>query len=236
MSAGIFITATDTEVGKTVVTAGLARAIAARGINAGVMKPVASGGKKAGNKIVSEDALFLAGSIRLDDELELINPVKLELPLSPLAASRLENRDVDIGKIKNAFLKLSDIHDFLLVEGIGGLLVPIRKDYSAADMASEMGLPIIIVARLNIGTINHTLLTVNEALRRGLGIKGIIFNCAKDGDAGPAEKTNPDLIKELSGMPILGTLPFDSGVSVENKKYGNLTELTSEFIDIDAIL
>ena len=235
MSAGIFITATDTEVGKTVVTAGLARAIAARGINAGVMKPVASGGKKAGNKIVSEDALFLAGSINSDD-LDLINPVTLELPLSPFAASRLGNADVDINKIKMAFLKLSGKYDFLLVEGIGGLLVPIRKDYSAADMASEMGLPIIIVARLNIGTINHTLLTVNEALRRGLSIKGIIFNCAKNGDAGPAEKTNPDLIKELSGMPILGTLPFDPGVSVENKKYGNLTELTSEFIDIDAIL
>ena len=235
MSAGIFITATDTEVGKTVVTAGLARAIAARGINAGVMKPVASGGKKAGNKIVSEDALFLAGSINSDD-LDLINPVTLELPLSPFAASRLGNADVDINKIKMAFLKLSGKYDFLLVEGIGGLLVPIRKDYSAADMASEMGLPVIIVARLNIGTINHTLLTVNEALRRGLSIKGIIFNCAKNGDAGPAEKTNPDLIKELSGMPILGTLPFDSGVSVENKKYGNLTELTSEFIDIDAIL
>ena len=236
MPAGIFITATDTEVGKTVVTAGLAAAIAGRGRNAGVMKPVATGGRKTGSKIISEDALFLAGSINSDDELELINPVTLEIPLSPFAASRLENKEIDIQKIKSAFFKLAGRHDFMLVEGVGGILVPIGKNYSTADMAADMRLPVIIVARLNLGTINHTLLTINEASRRGLTIKGIIFNCTKYADAGLAEKTNPDIIKELSGLPVLGTLPFDPGVSVEKQKYGNLAELTSEFIDIEKIL
>lgn len=236
MPGGIFVTGTDTDAGKTVVIAGLAGAIKARGINTGVMKPVASGGIRKGKNFLSQDALFLAGSINSDDELELINPITLELPLSPLAASRLEKKEINLESIRRAYHKLRQRHDFLLVEGIGGLLVPIKKDYFVADMAAEMGLPIIIVARLNLGTINHTLLTVNEASRRGISIKGIIFNCAKNRDTGLAEKTNPDLIKELSGVPIIGTLPFDPGVSVEDKKYGNITELTTEFIDIDGIL
>ncbi|MCU0821749.1 MAG: dethiobiotin synthase [Spirochaetes bacterium] len=233
---GIFITGTDTGIGKTVIAAGLARAISAKGINTGVMKPVASGCKITGDKMVSEDAAFLAGSIGLEREIDLINPVTLELPLSPLAASRMENRDVDVKKIKAAFSKLAGLHDFLIVEGIGGLLVPIRKDYSAADMAADMGLSLIIVSSLCLGTINHTLLTVNEAARRGLDIKGILFNTAKNFGHGPAEKTNPDIIKELSGVPVLGTLPFDPGVNVEKNKYGRLTELAAEFIDIDRIL
>ncbi len=237
MAKGIFITGTDTDVGKTVVAAGLAGAIKSRGINVGVMKPVATGAVKSKNGFVSQDVMFLAKSIGCnEEEIGLINPIILELPLSPLVASRLENKEINISRIKEAYSKLCDRHDFIIVEGIGGILVPIERDYFVTDMIGNLGLPVVIVTRPNLGTINHTLLTVNEAGRSGLDIKGIIFNWTNEQEAGNAEKTNPDVIKELSGIPLLGILPHGPEVDVQALNFGKLIEMTSKNIDIDRIL
>ena len=186
---------------------------------------------------MSEDARFLTKAVNSGEEdMEFVNPVTLEFPLSPLTASRMENNEIEIQKIREAYSILRDRHDFLIVEGVGGILVPIKKNYFVTDMVLEMELPLVIVARPNLGTINHTLLTIREAERSGLTIKGIIFNYTSDHEAGPAEKTNPGIIEELSGIPFLGTLPYDSEINVSSLDYGGLTDLTLKSIDIDRLL
>lgn len=236
MAKGIFITGTDTEVGKTIVAAGIAGAIQARGIKICAMKPIATGATRSRDRLISEDARFLKKSINCIEELDLVNPISLELPLSPLVASRLENKEIDLSDIKKAYSKLSDIYDFIIVEGIGGILVPIKEDYFVTDMIEELGLPAVIVSRPALGTINHTLLTIHEARHRGIAIKGFIINSMNEYESGIAEKTNPDIIKELSRIPLLGILPYDPKVDVATLNIGNIIDLASKHIDIDTIL
>ncbi|RJP54658.1 MAG: dethiobiotin synthase [Deltaproteobacteria bacterium] len=236
MVKGIFITGTDTEVGKTVVAAGLAGAIKAKGINVGVMKPVATGAVRTLERLISTDVQFLLKSIECHDELNVVNPITIELPLAPLVASRLEEREIELDKIRNAYFKLSQRHDFIVVEGIGGILVPIKEDYFVSDMIKELGLPVIIVARPGIGTINHTLLTVREAQQRGIEVRGFIINGMDEQKAGIAERTNPEIIKEMSRLPLLGVLPFDHKVDIFSLEMGDIIELTSKNIEIDKIL
>ena len=119
MSNGMFITGTDTDVGKTIVAAGFACAIKARGMDVGVMKPVATGAARIRDELISDDVRFLVESIKCVDEITNINPITLELPLSPLVASRLEKREIDIGKIREAYGMLCARHDYVVVEGIG---------------------------------------------------------------------------------------------------------------------
>lgn len=237
MVKGIFITATDTEVGKTVVTAGIVFALRSRGISAGVMKPVATGGTWINGDLVSEDALFLAKATGCDEsDLALINPVIMEPPLAPYTVTRIEKQEIDLDKIKNSYNKIKSICDFVIVEGIGGILVPVKKDYYVADMIEEMGLSVIIVARPDLGTINHTLLTIREAERRGIGVKGIVFNHTRARVSGDAEKTNPGIISELSGIPVIGILPYDAAVDVGEQSFGALPDRAQEYIDVDMIL
>ena len=236
MNKGIFITGTDTEVGKTVVAAGLACAIKQRGIDAGVMKPVATGAAAGKDGALAEDARFLAGAVNSNDNPDIINPITLKLPLSPLAASRLENVEINLSKIKDAYLKLCDKHDFVVVEGIGGILVPILEDYFVTDMIIELGLPVIVVARPSLGTINHTLLTFSAAKQNGIDVRGFIINGFDEQKAGNAERTNPELLMELSGIPLLGVLPYDPEVNVSTLDFGNIKESVLKNIDIDKIL
>ena len=236
MVKGIFITGTDTEVGKTVVAAGLAGAIKAKGINVGVMKPVATGAIRTPERLISTDVQFLLKSIECDDEPDLVNPITIELPLSPLVASRLDKFEIELDKIRDAYCKLSQRHDFIVVEGIGGILVPIKEDYFVSDMIKELGLPVIIVARPGLGTINHTLLTAREAQQRGIEVRGFIINGMNQQKAGIAEKTNPEVIKEMSCLPLLGVLPFDHKVDIFSLEMGDIIELTSKNIEIDKIL
>ena len=236
MDRGIFITGTDTEVGKTVVAAGLAGALQAKGINVGVMKPVATGGTKTGHGLISNDVQFLVKSVKCGDELCIVNPITLEMPLSPLVASRLENSPIELEKVGQAYNKLMERHDFVVVEGIGGILVPIKDGYLVADMIEELGLPIIIVARPGLGTINHTLLTIGEAQNRGINVMGFIINSINHGETGPAERTNPQVIEEISGIPLLGVLPFDPNLHVSACELGNIIESTLKHVRIEKIL
>jgi dethiobiotin synthetase len=125
-----------------------------------------------------------------------------------MAASEIEGVAVDLKKIRKAYLALAGKYDALVIEGIGGLLVPVMKDYYVADLAGEFGLPLIVVARPGLGTINHTLLTVNYAVKEGFNVAGIIVNYSRPPDGGPAEATNTDIIKRLSLIPIIGVFPY----------------------------
>lgn len=221
MTKGIFITATDTGVGKTIVAAMIARSLILNGLRAGVMKPFETGCLMQNNELIPLDGMFLKEMSEVDDPIDLITPVRFQLPLSPLAASRLEKKTVDIDKIFKSYEYLSKKYDFLVVEGAGGILVPvgIKEDGEAkhehgaiyiSDIIKEFGLPTIVVSRPTLGTINHTLLTVNHAINEGIRVIGIIINYNNPAGIDISEKTNPDIIKELSPVPVLGILPHSS--------------------------
>lgn len=234
----LFITGTDTAVGKTVVTAGLARALKARGHDVGVMKPIGCGmrpGPVTGRN-AHPDTEFLKHAVDCMDPDELVNPIAFKTPAAPTVAAQVEGSEVDLVKAYEAFRTLKARHDFLLVEGVGGLLVPIQRGYLVIDLIREWNIPILIVARLGLGTINHTLLTVRQALSQGLIIRGIILNRGKDQTDGIPEKTNRAEIEAEAPARVVGVLPFDPNVNVENCRYGNITELVERHIDLDSIL
>jgi dethiobiotin synthetase len=211
----IFITATDTGIGKTFVTAGLARAFREAGVDVGVMKPVATGCRKVDNGVVfgtpgliSDDAERIRNAAGSDDELNLINPVRYEEPLAPLVAAQRARSPVDLSDIVSAYEKLRTRHQLLLIEGIGGLMVPIMEEYYVTDLIKTLECPAIIVTRPNLGTINHTLLTVRQAQHEGIDLLGIIINHHEEFERDVAIETNPGIIEQAAGTPVLGTVPY----------------------------
>lgn len=230
-SAGIFITGTDTEIGKTVIAGGLAAALKAAGVNVGVMKPIASGGVEHKGRIVSEDAIFLKHAAQVDDALDLINPICLRHPLAPSVAAEIEGASIDPRQIDDAFAQLCQRHEFMVVEGVGGIAVPIRDDALVANMAQRFQLPLIVVARPNLGTINHTVLTVEFARSYNLEICGIVLNASQEESKGLAEETNPKELERLTRLPILGTVPFAERLQGNTPDPDFLSQLISEHID-----
>ena len=235
MGRGIFITGTDTGVGKTVVSAGLAMALRNRGMRVGVMKPVATGCFGESGRLVSADAVYLFEAAE-NEYAPLTSPVRFRNPVAPSIASIYEQREVDLDAIRKAYRELQKHYDYIIVEGIGGMLVPIKKNYLVANMIREMDLPVLIVSHVSLGAINHTLLTVDSALIRGFLIKGIVFNRAPLVNYSLAELTNPRVIHELTGLPVLGTLPDIVDLDVERCRFGNLRAIFEERINIDQIL
>ena len=234
-AGGIFITGTDTGVGKTVVAAGLALVLRERGIRVGVMKPVATGCSGDGKRLVSEDAVYLFEAAE-NERPPLTNPLRFRNPVAPSVASVIEKREIPIEKILKAYRDLQRHYEFVIIEGIGGLLVPITKEYFVANLIHEFDLPLVIVARGGLGTINHTLLTVDAAVIRGFEVRGIVFNRMPRVNFSIAEITNPKVINDLTGIPILGSLPELEGVDVERCRFGGLREVFKERIDLDRLL
>ena len=201
-----FITGTDTGVGKTTVTAALASCIKKLGIDVGVMKPVATGmPQKSGLK--SSDTSILCQACGVKDAEDIVNPVFLPLPASPYDVSKILDLKFDKEIIFEKFDKLKNKHDMLLVEGIGGILTPLTRDYFVADMVKRMNLDTIIVTRSTLGTLNHTMMTVKTCHDYEIPIKGIIVN-NYDEKGGPAERNSPSTLHEITNIPILGILPF----------------------------
>lgn len=201
-----FITGTDTGVGKTTITAALAASIKKLGVDVGVMKPVATGiPQKSGFK--SHDVSILCQACGVDDTEDLVNPIFMPLPASPYDASKILEIKIDREIIFEKFEKLKSRHEMMLVEGIGGIMTPISSDYFVADLIKAMCLEVIIVARSTLGTLNHTLMTVNMCHDYKIPIKGIIVN-NYDEKGEVAEKNSPSTIYEITNIPILGILPF----------------------------
>ncbi len=212
MSKGIFIAGTDTGVGKTVIAGALTIALKDMGYSAGVMKPVETGCRKSGKKLIPSDSIFLKKASGSRDSLELINPYRFKRPLAPAVASELEGVRIDISHILKTYNTLRKRHDIVIVEGAGGILVPVYKDYLFIDLIRDMESPIIIVARPGLGTINHTLLTIRCAQEYGVPVIGFIINHTKSSRSDPSEKTNPLVIKRLSNVPLIGNFPFIHGL------------------------
>ncbi len=210
MIKGIFITGTDTGVGKTYVAAGIAARLKRIGVDVGVMKPVETGCGARRGRLIPNDAVRLMKSAGVRDALALVNPYRFRKPLAPSIAAKLEGREISPERIVRSYHMLSQRHDFMIVEGAGGIMVPLRHKYTYLDLARTIGLPVIIVARPSLGTINHTLLTITALREKGLEIAGIVINDAQGKRTGLAEKTSPSVIEEVSDVGILGIVSYGS--------------------------
>ena len=225
---GYFITGTDTNVGKTVVTACLSTLFKSRGEDVGVMKPIETGVDPECSSSANSDAKFLIEVTGVQDALEDVCPYRLKAPASPYQAARIEGKELDPEKLLERFRALQSKHSMMLVEGIGGLLVPITQRYNVTDLALQMNLPLIIVSRIQIGTLNHTLLTINAARQHGLKVAGVILNPVHEGELDTIEEEQGSLIEEFSDTPILGTCPYIHDVSSE-RVIQNLALLQKQF-------
>jgi dethiobiotin synthetase len=202
---GIFITGTDTGVGKTVVACLLARALRANGVDVGVMKPYISGGW--------DDARALKAAAEAEEPLRDISPVFFRKPLAPAASAFTGDRLKSFRTVARAYRTCRRKHSFLVVEGIGGALVPLARGFSVADMARWFGLPVWVVARPGLGTLNHTLLTLEALRRRGLTVQQIILSGYRGRTW--AEKTNPGLLRRLTRLPVVPWPIFKSETQKE---------------------
>ncbi len=212
MNNGLFITGTDTGVGKTVVTAGLAMLLRSRHQPVGVMKPIQTGCRGVNGRSFTDDNKILRWAAETDDSLELVTPYRFHSPLAPLVAGRIERKRISPSKILRAYRQLQQRHFFILVEGIGGILVPITKKDRVLELIQLLDLPLLIVARSGLGTLNHTLLTVHQAREAGIPVAAILLNTPQPQKQGLAEKTNPGILAELTGLPVLGPIPFIEGL------------------------
>jgi dethiobiotin synthetase len=236
MRTGIFVTGTDTGVGKTIVSAGLVMALRQRGLNVGYMKPVETGCPVVDGEVLAQDSRFVREVTGIRDDLDLVCPYRLKAAAAPSIASRLEDVHIDLAYIVDQYFQLSLMHEIVVVEGVGGLMVPLNNSELVTDMVLSLGLEAVVVARPGLGTINHTLLTVNMAKMIGIGVAGVIFNGFGKEAIGLPERTNPDEVEHFAQVPVLGILPWLKDLDYAGLRQGSLLSEFSERIKIDDLL
>ena len=220
----LFVTATDTDIGKTFVCAGLAYALKKSGIDVGIMKPFACGVKqKIG--FSSNDLTILTNAAMVDDAEDIINPFFFPIPASPYTAAKNLGVKIDVEHVMECFRKLDQIHDIVLVEGIGGIMTPILKEYAIIDLIKDLMANTIIVTSSKIGTVNHTVLTCNMCKNMNIPIKGLIINNF-DSTGYPIPELERDL-SALTDLPVLCSLPH-----MKKFNLSNYSDLIQEKMDI----
>ena len=220
----LFVTATDTDIGKTFVCAGLAYALKKSGIDVGIMKPFACGVKqKIG--FSSNDLTILTNAAMVDDAEDIINPFFFPIPASPYTAAKNLGVKIDVEHVMKCFKKLDEIHDIVLVEGIGGIMTPILKDYAIIDLIKDLMANTIIVTSSKIGTVNHTVLTCNMCKNMNIPIKGLIINNF-DSTGYPIHELERDL-STLTDLPVLCSLPH-----MKKFNLSDYSDLIQEKVDI----
>ena len=226
-SKGIFIIGIDTEIGKTTIAAGLSNLLFRKGIEIGVMKPFATGIKRYSKDFKSLDTKMLKNASGNKDNDNIINPYFYSMPTAPYLAKKILklNENIDIEEILNKYKEIEIRHDFTIVEGIGGLMVPLSKDFSVADLASIINIPIILITSNRIGSINHIIMTSRLAILYKLKIKGIIINNkCKFLETYYKLITNslPRVVEELTQCKVLATIPYIKKPTA--KKIANILE------------
>ncbi len=214
MNSGVFITGTDTGVGKTVVTAALTVHMKRKGVAVGVMKPIETG--ITSSTLARSDAARLQAVAESDDALGAICPFQFELPLAPIAAAQAERRQIDLGVIQKVHRLLARRYEFVVIEGVGGVHVPIGRKIEVLDLIARLRFPVVVVGRSALGGINHALLTIEALRRRRIPIAAVVLNQTR-----PArskldrlqERTTVDILRKQSGVPVLGPLPYRSELS-----------------------
>jgi dethiobiotin synthetase len=231
----LLVTATDTGVGKTLIAAALAKSWRASGLDVGVMKAVASGcGRGPDGSLVSRDALILRSAAQSADVPDLICPLAFEAPLAPHVAAEMEGRAVDLRSADRALDELQRRHQWLLVEGLGGALAPLTEEISVADWAARHRLGALVVARADLGTLNHTRLTLEALAARGVTVIGVVLNRLRGGPPSLAEKTNPRALGRLIRVPVWGPVEFIGGVG-DNQAVESVVERLPALPFADAV-
>ncbi len=229
MNRGIFITGTDTGIGKTFITAGITYVLNKNGISSCSFKPVESGGSKAGEVFLSNDSIFVKQACGLDEDVENMNTHCLENEMSPHIAFELEGKKLEISNIKRDYSRLCSRYDRVVVEGCGGIAVPIKRDcFYVVDLIKELDLQCLIVARASLGTINHTVLTVEYAKSRGIDVKGIIINGY---EGGTIQDDNIKTIESATGVEVISKV----SKCLETEDTGRIRKVFEKCIDIEKI-
>lgn len=224
---GFFITGTDTGVGKTIITSGIAAVFKEKQINIGVYKPLLSGISRENPE---SDTHLLKEASETSLTHEEITPFVYKDPLAPYVAGKQEERSIYLKDVLQHWDRIKGKHHYFLVEGAGGISVPLGPDFLVSDLITALDLPAIIVTRPNLGTINHTFLTVKYAESLGIKIAGIIIN-GKNSGFDLAEETNPEVIAKQCGVPILGVTPKLEELNKEAVK-----EMIKEHIDLSKLI
>lgn len=220
MTIGLFIVGTDTAVGKTYVTAQLARQLRCEGHSVGIYKPACSGAERdAAGRPLWTDAEIHFAALGETFPRDRIAPQCFFAPLAPPVAARQEGRPVDEALLVAGAEWWIGRVDILLIEGAGGLLSPLSDQRLVADLAGELGFPLLIVGRLGLGAINQALLTIAAAEARGLPIAGIVLNQGLDRASGPAEETNPAELAARTTVPILQVLKKDESLALNEPQH-----------------
>jgi dethiobiotin synthetase len=226
---GVFVTGTDTDVGKTVIAAGLTAALRSRNLQATYFKPVQSGCLEENGELIASDARLAQTMAGLAEPLTLLTPVRLHLPLAPAVAAAQAGVHIDLEDIARAFRNLAGRYDFLVVEGAGGLYVPlVDNNFLVLDLSRWLGLPVLVVARAGLGTINHTVMTVKTVEQAGLPVVGIIINQYPE-HPNLAARTNPEIIEAVSGRPVLAKVPVIAGLEAGEGKAALIRALAGVF-------
>lgn len=210
---GLFITGTDTDVGKTYITASLVRALRSDGVRVGAYKPACSGVQQSASaKPIWSDIETLHAALDGEFDRERICPQRFDAPLAPPVAAAREERSVDGTLLRTGAAWWDGYVDYLLVEGVGGLLCPLTETETVADLAVDLGYPLLIVAHAGLGTIGHTLLTIEAARSRKMNIAGIVLNDVDGQTSTASTASNAAEITRRGGVPILACV--DHGGSV----------------------
>ena len=230
MLQSLFVTGTDTDVGKTCVCAGLAVSLRLMGIDIGVMKPFASGVVDPTQRLdyKSDDVRILAGAAQVSDPESMINPQFFPMSASPYTAWKTLKTEPSVPAVLSQFEKLSALHEMLIVEGIGGIMTPILEDYFVADLIRDIKTPVVLVTKTRIGTINHTVMTVKMCERYKIPVRGIIINGFDDGYPVPELKRD---LQSLTEVKVLGSIPMIKDMGDES-----LYSIFKKNIDIKSLL
>jgi len=231
-----FITGTDTGVGKTHVSAALSAFLSLRkNMDVGVMKPFESGLAKRDKDSLPWDAICLKEASGSSDDLDMISPYTFDAPLAPEVAAALQNVTIDLELVDKIYDNIIQNHDIVIVEGAGGVLVPIKKDFFYIDLIKRWDVPVLVISRLGLGTINHTLLTCGLLQAKKVKIIGVILNNI-EGLSDLAAKTNPEILKKYLNVPILGIFPHKEGLLKGSLDRELLADIFSKNVNTDIIL
>ncbi|MBC8251341.1 MAG: dethiobiotin synthase [Candidatus Nitrosopelagicus sp.] len=220
-----FVTGTDTDVGKTCVSAAIAKHLHDNNVDVGVMKPFASGYKTTTDS-ASSDVEILIKYSGAKDPIDLVNPYYFEIPTSPYDACKQLNLEIDISKVIESYKQLTSIHDVVIVEGIGGIMTPISKNYFVSDLISDLQLESIIVTGSKIGTVNHLMLTYEHARQKKLKLKGFLVN--QNVSDGYELSNLKHQIFGLTGNKVFGAIPFQKLFNIESyvKNFSNFVDIS----------
>lgn len=235
MGGGIFITGTDTGVGKTVFACGLASLLKEMGFKVGVMKPAETGCEERDGKLFPPDACYLKEASGCEEPLEKICPYRLRDPLTPSIAAEREGVKIDISLLENIYDEISAAHDITLVEGAGGLLSPILPSFTYADVAKLLKLPLLVVAPNRLGVINHLLLTLEYASSHGLRVLGYVFNRLSN-EPSLAADTNREALLSLTAVPCLGEVPYIEDLEAKRLSLPDVFEEKLDLQPMQAVL